>query len=204
MNNRIKMSKKKKRIFLIVNIVLGVYVLSMAIGYAFFSEALTINGVASTVDYYSGDNIPMTLNVLNPSSNFYTTESNHKDYLDLEKETFDGTTLTVYYHKLFGIVIGTKTNVYTASFVNETVLDLTDGTASCEITSNTSGGVKSCSVTVSPTVVGPGESATIAFTITHNFLTRRNSDNVTATIHYNLQGQTKTFYFIVRFDQNVS
>ena len=104
------------------------------------------------------------------------------------------------YKKKFGIIIGTKTITYTASFINPTMLDYTNGNISVVISKNNSGGVKEASGKISSSTIKPGEAATIEVTIKHNFITKYNSDSVTATITYDLQGKTRYFYFIIYFD----
>ncbi len=190
---------KDKKIY-IISIIIFIYILFLSVGYAFFSESLTINGVASTVEYYEGTKLPTTPILLDTTNNHYTTESVHKNYLDWSSETWQDDTLEVHYQKKFGIVIGSKTVTYTASFTNPTVLDYTDGNISVEITKNDSGGVKEASGSISSSTIKQGEAATIEVTIKHNFLTRYGSDSVTATITYNLQQKQRTFYFIVYFD----
>lgn len=190
---------KDKKIY-IISIIIFIYILFLSVGYAFFSESLTINGVASTVEYYEGTKLPTTPIILDTENNHYTTESAHKNYLDWNSETWQDDTLEVHYQKKFGIVIGNKTVTYTASFINPTVLDYTDGNISVEITKNDSGGVKEASGSISSSTIKQGEAATIEVTIKHNFLTRYGSDSVTATITYNLQQKQRTFYFIVYFD----
>ena len=51
-----KKRKFHKSYFLIVGLFL--YVLSLSIGFAYFTESLKINGVASTMDYYSSNKLP--------------------------------------------------------------------------------------------------------------------------------------------------
>lgn len=190
---------KDKKIY-IISIIIFIYILFLSVGYAFFSESLTVSGVASTVEYYEGTKLPTTPILLDTTNNHYTTESVHKNYLDWSSETWQDDTLEVHYQKKFGIVIGSKTVTYTASFTNPTVLDYTDGNISVEISKNDSGGVKEVSGSISSNTIKPGEAATIEVTIRHNFATRINSDSVTATITYNLQQKQRYFYFIIYFD----
>lgn len=190
---------RDKKIY-VISIIIFIYILFLSVGYAFFSESLTITGVASTVDYYEGTKLPTTPIILDTTNNHYTTESEHKNYLDWNSESWQGDTLEVHYQKKFGIIIGSKTVTYTASFTNPTVLDYTDGNISVELTNNGSGGVKEVSGNISSNTVKPGEAVTVEVIIKHNFLTRYGSDSVTATITYNLQEKQRYFYFIVYFD----
>ena len=194
------MMHKNKNYLYVVTIVIAIFIFTISIGYAFFRESLTVNGVASTVDYYSGTMLPTEPIVLDTEYNHYTTESIHKDFLDWNSETWVGDTLEVHYKKKFGIIIGTKTITYTASFINPTMLDYTNGNISVVISKNNSGGVKEASGKISSSTIKPGEAATIEVTIKHNFITKYNSDSVTATITYDLQGKTRYFYFIIYFD----
>lgn len=64
-----------KHRILILNIVVISYLLTLTVGYAFFNKALTVKGVASTVDYYDGQMLPTTPIILNNDSNFYHSSS---------------------------------------------------------------------------------------------------------------------------------
>ena len=67
------MRRKKSKKTYVITMILFVYILFLSVGYAFFSESLTINGVASTVDYYEGTKLPVTSVVRNTSNNYYFT-----------------------------------------------------------------------------------------------------------------------------------
>lgn len=191
--------KKQLKSFILI-IILFIYILSLSIGYAFFQESLTINGVASTVDYFSGTVLPTSPIILDTTKNHYSTESQHKDFLDWTSETWGTDTFEVHYKKKWGIVIGTKTIDYKISFSNPTNYEYTNGTTQSTISLNNSGGVKTATSSLSSTTIEPGGTVVVTATIKHNFLTRLDSDAVTTVITYNIQGVPRTFTFIVYFD----
>ena len=94
MNDKIRKNK-----LYIINIFIFAYMLCLSVGYAFFRESLNINGVAKTVDFYSGENLPVTPIIRDTEYNRYYTYDVHKDYVDFESETWEGDTYTLVYQK---------------------------------------------------------------------------------------------------------
>lgn len=144
-------NKRKHRNTLILSLMLFTYVFSLSIGYAFFNEALTINGVASTVEYYAGTTLPTTAVVLDTTNNRYYTQDTTKNGLNFGDETWSGDTYTLHITKSWATSGGESTTNYSISFTNPTVLPYTDGTVSTEITSNTGSMLKDATTTISTT-----------------------------------------------------
>ena len=84
MNN--KLIKNTKRQFRIFTFIIAILIVTMSVGYAFFNESLTINGVASTLEYYEGDKLPVTAVIRNTSSNRYYTQDTTKNGLSFSQE----------------------------------------------------------------------------------------------------------------------
>lgn len=195
MNDKIRKNK-----LYIINIFIFAYMLCLSVGYAFFSESLNINGVAKTVDFYSGENLPVTPIIRDTEYNRYYSYDGHKDYVDFESETWEGDTYTLVYQKKAGIVIGKKTINYTVSFTNPTALTYTNGTVSAEITENNNDRIKDVSASISKTEVAPGETVDVTLTVTFNFLTEIGNHEVKATVTYMYQNKPRYFYFIIFYD----
>lgn len=195
-----KKSKKNKKNLYKISVAVFIYIFCLSIGYAFFSDSLTINGVASTVDYYSGTALPTTPIIRDTELNRYYTYDNHKDWVDFESESWEGDTYTLVYKKKAGIVIGEKTVNYTVSFTNPTAVTYTDGTIETEIIENNNGRIKEVSASLSKTEVAPGETVDVTFTVTFNFLTEIGQHKVKATATYMLQNKPRIFNFIIHYD----
>lgn len=191
---------KNSRVLAIINMVLIIYIFTLSIGYAFFSESLTIKGVASTVDFYSGENLPLTPTIRDLENNTYYTASDTKKYVDFTNETWEGNTYTLNFEKKVGIVIGEKTIDYVVTFTNPTVLSYTNGEAAAEIIENNNDRIKGVDVSLSKNEIAPGESVDITFTVNFNFLTEIGDHQVKATVTYLCQNKPKYFYFIINYD----
>lgn len=171
----------------------------VSVGYAFFNDYLTINGVASTVDYYSGTMLPVNPIMLKPNDNLYSTYDTHRSKLSLREEHWVGDTFIAIWNKGVGIMASRKTITYTVSFSNPTELAYTNGKVTTKIVNNDLGYIKSASASVSKTTLNPGEAVEVKLTITSNFLSRLEDQDITATISYELQGETRYFYFIIKY-----
>ena len=195
-----KNKKNKKKKMYIINIIVFIYIFCLSVGYAFFSDSLTINGVASTVDYYSGEALPTAPIIRDTEYNRYYSYDVHKNYVDFESESWEGDTYTLVYKKKAGIVIGEKTVNYVVSFTNPTAVTYTDGTIETEIIENNNGRIKEVSASLSKTEVAPGETVDVTFTVTFNFLTEIGQHKAMATATYMLQNKPRKFYFIIHYD----
>lgn len=91
---------KNKKIISIVSIVLAVLIIFMSVGYAFFTESLTINGVASTIEYYDGEKLPTEPIKLDTNNNRYHIASGTYFRVDFDSETWNDDTYTLVYKKV--------------------------------------------------------------------------------------------------------
>ena len=195
MKNILINNKKLK----IISAIVAIFICLISVGYAFFNDSLTINGVASTVDYYSGTMLPTNPIMLKPNDNLYSTYDTPRSKLSLREEHWVGDTFIAIWNKGAGITISRKTITYTVSFSNPTELAYTNGKVTTKIENNDLGYIKSASASVSKTSLNPGEAVEVKLTITSNFLSILEDQDITATISYELQGETRYFYFIIKY-----
>lgn len=197
MNNKlIKNTKKQFRIFAFI---IAILIVTMSVGYAFFNESLTINGVASTLEYYEGDKLPVTVVIRDTSSNRYYTQDTTKNGLSFSQESWQDDTYSLNMKKAFATSGGEYTINYTITFTNNTETTFTDGEVKTEITQNTGDMLQDASTTISKTEVKPGESVDVTMSFHVDISWRYHVEEAKATISYNLQGKTKYFYFYVKY-----
>lgn len=194
-NKKLKVGQKKN--FLVIPIL--VFIIFLSTAYALFNDSLTINGVASTVDYYSGTMLPTNPIMLKPEENLYSTYDTPRSKLSLRVEHWVGDTFIAVWNKGAGIVYSKKTITYTVSFSNPTELPYTNGQVSTRIENNKYGYVRSADATISKTELKPGEAVEINLAITSTFPSRWEDQDVIATVSYELQGETRYFYFIIKY-----
>lgn len=189
---------KNYKVLGIVNIVLIVYIMTLSVGYAFFSEALTIDGVASTVDFYSGNSLPVSAVLRNSANNVYFTSD--IDLLPLnayKSEEWQGDTYTLNIDKSVLTDYVGKDIIYTISFDNPTVLDYTNGKIKTEIVGENSDIVEA-SAELSSLVVSPNGVVDTSVTIrTKEFTNEKTS--VKVTISYTFQNKEKYLYLIINY-----
>lgn len=183
----------------IISAIVAIFICLISVGYAFFNDSLTINGVASTVDYYSGTMLPTNPIMLKPEENLYSTYDTPRSKLSLRVEHWVGDTFIAVWNKGAGIVYSKKTITYTVSFSNPTELPYTNGQVSTRIENNKYGYVRSADATISKTELKPGEAVEINLAITSTFPSRWEDQDVIATVSYELQGETRYFYFIIKY-----
>lgn len=183
----------------IISAIVAIFICLISVGYAFFNDSLTINGVASTVDYYSGTMLPTNPIMLKPNDNLYSTYDTPRSKLSLRVEHWVGDTFIAVWNKGAGIVYSKKTITYTVSFSNPTELPYTNGQVSTRIENNKYGYVRSADATISKTELKPGEAVEINLAITSTFPSRWEDQDVIATVSYELQGETRYFYFIIKY-----
>lgn len=197
MRRKIYFAKKMK----IISVILAVYVLSMSVGYALFQDSLKINGVASTVDYYEGEKLPVSAVIRNTKNNYYFTSSFTSDYLySYENETWKDDTYTLVLDKTILRAMQNQTITYTITFENPTVLNYTNGVISTSIEGSNSD-ITSTSGILSDTEMAPNGKTDVSFSITTgNF---NSYDSVAkATITYTYQNKPRYFNFIVKYNAN--
>lgn len=192
---------KNYKVLGIVNVILIVYIFTMSVGYALFSESLTINGVATTVDYYSGDNLPVEAIVRNTDNNYYFTSDFDSGYLvSVESENWQDDTYTLNIDKSMLASLEGQTITYTISFTNPTVLNYTDGVITTEVIGDDSD-ISLTSGELSQTEVVSTGTGDISFSITVD--TFNESDSAAkATIAYTYQNKPRYLYFVVNYLAN--
>jgi hypothetical protein len=190
--------KVRKKLF-VIGVIVFTYVLILTVGYAFFNESLTINGVASTVDYYEGEKLPVAAVIRDTSNNRYYTANGTKPFVDFDSETWQDDTYQLNFEKKVGVVAGSRTITYVVTFTNPTTTSFSNGTINTEIIENYNSRLKSVSGSLSKTEVAPGESVDVMFTVEFNFLTELGEHIAKATISYTYQNKPRYFYFIIRY-----
>lgn len=189
---------KNYKILGIVNIILIVYIMTLSVGYAFFSEALTLDGVASTVDFYSGNNLPVSAVLRNSANNVYFTSDVDLIPLNAYKsEEWQGDTYTLNIDKSLLTDYADKDITYTISFDNPTVLDYTNGKVTTEIVGENSDIVEA-TAELSSLVVSPNGVVDASVKIrANNFISEKTS--VKVTISYTFQNKQKYLYLIINY-----
>lgn len=148
-------SVKKK--YVVLNLILVVYILTMSIGYAFFNKSLTVKGVASTVDFYSGDNLPTTAVLRDASNNLYYTALNVPSGITYSDENWQDDTYTLTYNKDENLVVDdVESTSFTVSFINPSALSYTEGLTSSSVTEVESSSINATSsfFDVNPSPIG--------------------------------------------------
>ena len=222
-----ELEKTRKRLY-IVTIVLLIYVLSLSIGYAFFSETLEIDGVASTIEYYDGTKLPHTPVTLDTNRNLHYTSNYDEGYTyatnswkfiygysnALVSENWNDDTYIVTFDKgMLGAFQG-KTITYNVAFTNPTVLTYTDGTATTtdgsvlsasNVVSGTSD-FSSVSASIDKTSLDPNEQVTLTLTTTIGTIDFTKDSIVKVDVAYKIyptDNGTRHFYFILKYDSTI-
>lgn len=117
----------------IISAIVAIFICLVSVGYAFFNDSLTINGVASTVDYYNGTMLPTNPIMLKLNDNLYSTYDTPRSKLSLREEHWVGDTFIAIWNKGAGIMASRKTITYTVSFSNPTELAYTNGKVTTKI-----------------------------------------------------------------------
>lgn len=189
---------KNYKVLMIVNIVLIVYIFALSIGYAFFSESLTVDGIASTVEFYEGENLPVSSIVRDSSNNYYFTSSFDSGYLlSYKSETWQDDTYVLNIDKSLLLAYEGKEITYTISFSNPTVLNYTNGYISTEVIGENSD-IVSTTGALSSVEVAPGGAADVSFTIRVDDFNQSNT-SAKATITYTLQNKPRYLYFVINY-----
>lgn len=183
--------------FIVVPIM--VFIIFLSTAYAFFNDSLTINGVASTVDYYEGEKLPVSSVIRDSSNNRYYTQDIAQKGLNFSSESWQDDTYSLNMKKAFATSGGEYTINYTITFTNDTETTFTQGEVKTEITSNTGSMLKDANATISKTEVKPGESVDITMAFHVDISWRYYTEEAKATISYNVQGKVRNMYFIVKY-----
>jgi len=227
MNKSPKMNKK----LYIISIIVAAFVITTSIGYGLFSKSLSINGVATTLDYYSGTKLPHTPVDLNNQHQAYFLSDFNDEYTYLtgpekKREGYfyalvgdswnDDTYIITFDKGMVGAFQG-KTITYNIAFTNPTVLDYTDGTATVthgnvlagttvSTAAGTTSDVSSATATLSSATVAPNGQVTISLSITMGTMNFNADTIVKAQVAYRLYSGNsgiRYFNFIVKYDSTI-
>ena len=97
---------------------------------------------------------------------------------------------------LFCIILTLSLSALDLSLQNLSAINVS---ASTRIENNKYGYVRSADATISKTELKPGEAVEINLAITSTFPSRWEDQDVIATVSYELQGETRYFYFIIKY-----
>lgn len=194
-NKKLKVSQKMN--FLAIPIL--VFIIFLSTAYALFNDSLTINGVASTVEYYEGEKLPVSAVVRDSSNNRYYTQDITQKGLSFSSESWQDDTYSLNMKKAFATSGGDYTINYTITFTNNTETTFSSGEVATEITSNTGSMLKDASTTISKREVKPGESVDVTMTFHVDVSWRYHTEEAKATISYNVQGKIRYMYFILKY-----
>lgn len=190
-----------KRTISIINSIVILYIFTLSIGYALYAEALTINGVASTVDYYSGTKLPVEAVIRDTENNYYFTSDFSSGYLfSFEGETWQDDTYTLNIDKSMLASLEGQEITYTISFKNPTVLNYTNGTIITEVIGDNSD-ISSTSGSLSSNEVAVGGTVDVSFKIKVDTFNEEDS-KAKATISYTYQNKPRQLYFVVNYLAN--
>lgn len=192
-----KMNTRLKINFLFIPIL--VFIIFLSIAYALFNDSLNINGVATTIEYYEGEKLPVSAVIRDSSNNRYYTQDTTKNGLSFASESWQDDTYSLNMKKAFATSGGEYTINYTITFTNNTEATFSSGEVVTEITSNTGSMLKGASTTISKSEVKPDESVDITMTFHVNISWRYYIEEAKATISYNVQGKKRYMYFIVKY-----
>lgn len=194
-NKKLRVSQKRN--FLVIPIL--VFIIFLSTAYALFNDSLTINGVASTVEYYEGEKLPVSAVVRDSSNNRYYTQDITQKGLSFSSESWQDDTYSLNMKKAFATSGGDYTINYTITFTNNTETTFSSGEVATEIISNTGSMLKDASTTISKREVKPGESVDVTMTFHVDISWRYHTEEAKATISYNVQGKIRYMYFIVKY-----
>lgn len=187
------MKNKKLVLFNLINLIFFIYAICLSTGYALFSDTINLSGVARTVTYYSGTNLPVTGVIVDTGRNRYYTYSNITGQSFVSAAWTNSTIAVV--HKKTSTSTTTRTVTYTASFRNDTVLTMTAGTATAAITRNDYTKITSVTASSSAATILPGGTTILTLVVKYRFNSLLGTQIVTGTFPYTFQNSTKYVYF---------
>ena len=197
---------KNKKVLAKVNIVLIVFVLFSSIGYAFFKETLTINGVASTVQFYDGTKLPVTPVTRDiPNAKYFTTTLDDSQIAAFESETWEDDTYTVVLDKRIMSVMEGQSVDFVVSFTNPTTLHYTRGlnepiaiqTPLAE--GQTATDVTEVKATTSLNDVPPEGRVDITVSVKIDNFDLTHDTVIKSVVNYKLQNKYKYFYIVIKY-----
>lgn len=183
------------RIYKFLSIMFLVYAIILSTSYAILSDTLSFSGVARTVTYYSGTDLPVTPLIMPGSTEYYTYSYIRSCEQRTDNETHWSGSTAYTTHTKYLCTYNNRTVTYTISFRNDTVLTMTNGTASASIVQNDSSRVSSVSAGMNKTTIAPGESVELTLTIAANFVNANGTQIVLGTYAFEFQNSIKYVYY---------
>lgn len=197
---------KKRKIGKIIHIVIISYIMVLSVGYALFSDSLTIKGVASTVDYYSATMLPVSAEpVLAEEEGEITTYhsvENLPNWLTFESETWEDETYEINYVKNSNLSTANSEVAemsITFSFTNPTVLDYTEGKTIVEVLENKNNIISEANTALSSDVVKSGEAVVVTLKVKLKPVQGNTNEQIKTTISYVFQGKLRTLFVVVNY-----
>lgn len=184
--------KLRKIIVLIVTI----YLCGLGTSYAIFSETIKINGVARTIDNVTGDDLKVKIIKLDSINNRYSIDSYDTIVSNYKQEVVTDNTLDLYYN-MVGTKIPINTITYTIQLINNTNYTFTNGSILVEIPEEAKKIITNVNGNIDKTILNPGETVNVDFTIESNTLVLDSPISTQATISYTMLGKTRYYYFNV-------
>ena len=197
---------KKQRLAKIIYAVIISYIMVLSVGYAFFSDSLTIKGVASTVDYYSATMLPVsTVAILADEEGEITTYhsvENLPNWLSFDSELWQDGTYEINYVKNSNISTAsseTTEMIISFSFINPTVLDYTEGKTIVEILENESNIISDATAELSSDIVKSGEGVVVTLKVKIKPVQGNTNEQIKTTISYVFQGKLRTLFVVLNY-----
>ena len=197
---------KKQRLAKIIYAVIISYIMVLSVGYALFSDSLTIKGVASTVDYYSATMLPVsTVAILADEDDEITTyhdTENLPNWLSFDSEKWEEGTYEINYVKNSNIsTASSETTEMTISFsfTNPTVLDYTEGKTIVEILENESNIISDATAELSSDIVKSGEGVVVTLKVKIKPVQGNTNEQIKTTISYVFQGKLRTLFVVLNY-----
>ena len=197
---------RKQRLAKIIYAVIISYIMVLSVGYALFSDSLTIKGVASTVDYYSATMLPVsTVAILADEDDEITTyhdTENLPNWLSFDSEKWEEGTYEINYVKNSNIsTASSETTEMTISFsfTNPTVLDYTEGKTIVEILENESNIISDATAELSSDIVKSGEGVVVTLKVKIKPVQGNTNEQIKTTISYVFQGKLRTLFVVLNY-----
>ena len=197
---------RKQRLAKIIYAVIISYIMVLSVGYALFSDSLTIKGVASTVDYYSATMLPVsTVAILADEDDEITTyhdTENLPNWLSFDSEKWEEGTYEINYVKNSNIsTASSETTEMTISFsfTNPTVLDYTEGKTIVEILENESNIISDATAELSSDIIKSGEGVVVTLKVKIKPVQGNTNEQIKTTISYVFQGKLRTLFVVLNY-----
>lgn len=196
---------RKRKLTKIIYISIICYIMVLSVGYALYNDSLTINGVASTVDFYETTMLPVsavtTISDNEEEISAYHTVENLPSWLSFESESWNEDTYEINYKKNSNLINSSdiiETSI-SFSFTNPTVLNYTEGKTIVEIKENKNNIINEATASLSTDTVEPGNPVIVTLNIKLKPVVGNTNEQIKTTISYVFQGKLRTLFFVVNY-----